>query len=86
VLCREEAQNLQNAKPKLDAMGVKLVGIVKEWDEAEIKVTPLPLPGLFGNRSMTYDWAYASVSRSVTCDWASSGSRPEVVADKTFLC
>lgn len=37
VLCREEAQNLQNVKPKLDAMGVKLVGIVKEWDEAEIK-------------------------------------------------
>lgn len=37
---------MQNAKPKLDAMGVKLVGIVKEWDEAEIKVTPLPLPDL----------------------------------------
>jgi peroxiredoxin len=43
VLCREEAQNLQNAKPKLDAMGVKLVGIVKEWDEAEIKVLPVTL-------------------------------------------
>jgi hypothetical protein len=40
VLCREEAQELQKAKPKLDAMGVKLVGIVKEWDEAEIKVMP----------------------------------------------
>ena len=26
VLCREEAQELQKAKPKLDAMGVKLVG------------------------------------------------------------
>ena len=38
VLCREEAQELQKVKPKLDAMGVKLVGIVKEWDEAEIKV------------------------------------------------
>ena len=57
VLCREEAQNLQNAKPKLDAMGVKLVGIVKEWDEAEIKVTPLPLPTCCVNRSATCDWA-----------------------------
>lgn len=37
VLCREEAQELQKNKPKLDALGVKLVGIVKEWDEAEIK-------------------------------------------------
>ena len=46
MLCREEAQNLQNVKPKLDAMGVKLVGIVKEWDEAEIKVMLLPLPDL----------------------------------------
>ena len=46
MLCREEAQHLQNVKPKLDAMGVKLVGIVKEWDEAEIKVMPFPLPDL----------------------------------------
>lgn len=40
MLCREEAQELQKNKPKLDAMGVKLVGIVKEWDDAEIKVHP----------------------------------------------
>lgn len=38
MLCREEAQELQKNKPKLDALGVKLVGIVKEWDEDEIKV------------------------------------------------
>lgn len=41
VLCREEAQELQKAKPQLDKLGVKLVGIVKEWDEAEIKVRSL---------------------------------------------
>ncbi len=38
VLCREEAQELAANKPKLDQLGVKLVGVVKEWDEAEIKV------------------------------------------------
>ena len=38
VLCREEAQDLWKNKPKLDALGVKLVAVVKEWDEAEIQV------------------------------------------------
>jgi peroxiredoxin len=37
VLCREEAEDLWKNKGKLDALGVKLVAITKEWDEAEIK-------------------------------------------------
>mmetsp|Transcript_13054 Transcript_13054/g.39554 ORF Transcript_13054/g.39554 Transcript_13054/m.39554 type:complete len:185 (+) Transcript_13054:118-672(+) len=36
VLCRAFANTLVENKGKLDAMGVKLVGIVKEWDQAEI--------------------------------------------------
>lgn len=36
VLCREEAETLQKNKAKFDALGVKLVAVVKEWDQAEI--------------------------------------------------